>query len=192
MQPERRSLTPVVLLGLLVLVAGVAWFLLRPGAGDDARPAVDAEALGLPSMIGRERPDFRLPDRDGRERSAAEWDGRIVVVNFWATWCIPCRDEIPLLADLHERHGADGVTVVGIALDEPGAVDAFLTELGAGVGYPVLVAPGDAGIETAVAWGNAIGGLPYTVIVGRDRRIAFAQFGELTPMQAERALAPLL
>lgn len=181
-----RRIAAALLTLALVAAAGAAWFALRPAPEGPAT----ADPYGLESMIGQVRPDFRLPDRSGRLRAASEWDGDIVVVNFWATWCVPCRKEIPLLADLHARH--DGLTVVGIALDEAEAVEAFLAALDTDVDYPVLVAPDAAGIDTAIAWGNAFGGLPYTVIVAPDRRIAFAQFGELTPDQATRALAPLL
>lgn len=143
-------------------------------------------------IIGMPRPDFRFPDHEGRPRQAAEWDGDVLMVNFWATWCIPCRREIPALIELQARYGMEGLQVVGIALDEQQLVERFLAGLDVEVNYPVLVSPDMEGVAVARDWGNAFGILPYTVLVDRNGRIAYAHFGELTYADAEREVAPLM
>jgi thiol-disulfide isomerase/thioredoxin len=134
-------------------------------------------------------PDFSLADLDGNVRAFSEWDGRIVIVNFWATWCAPCRREIPVLVDIQAQHPEDRLAVLGVAVDEVDAVREYVRQIG--MTYPTLVGQLDA-IQVASRYGNHIGALPYTVIVGPDRRIEWVHAGEVTaPMLAE-ALAPVL
>jgi thiol-disulfide isomerase/thioredoxin len=137
-------------------------------------------------------PGFRLPDLSGRHHAASDWQGKVLVVNFWASWCEPCRREIPAFAALQQRYRADGLQVVGIALDDAAKIAEFLRSAGIDPGYPQLMAPGGAGIELATAWGNAVGVLPYTVFVDREGRIAHAHFGELTLEAAAARVQPLL
>jgi peroxiredoxin len=111
------------------------------------------------------RPAFTLPDLSGRQRSITEWDGQVLVVNFWATWCPPCVEEIPELVAVQSRLGDRGLQVIGVAADDLEQIEPFLEEVP--VNYPVLhgVADGFALLE---AYGNDRGTLPYTVIVDRD------------------------
>ena len=136
------------------------------------------------SLIGNLAPDFAFPDLEGGIRSLAEFDGQVLVVNFWATWCAPCLREMPALDTLHETLGKRGVTVIGIALDEPSAVADFVAELG--VRYPIVIPETIAGMRYVRALGNAAGVLPYTVFIGRDGRVANIKIGALS---AEEALA---
>ena len=136
--------------------------------------APGSKALGAPaSVLHQPLPDFSLPDLDGRPHRPSEWDGKVLVVNFWATWCAPCREEIPLLIDLERRR--PGVRVVGIALDRADAVRAFAEELG--IGYPLLL--DDLQGSTMRRYGNRFGALPFTVIAGRDGVVAYVRLGEL-------------
>jgi thiol-disulfide isomerase/thioredoxin len=160
-----------------------------PEFPDDEAPI---EAIDTSGLIGQARPDFTLAGLDGSAYRASDWDGRVMMVNFWATWCGPCRQEIPALAELQGRYAAKGLQVVGIALDDRQAVEDFLAGLGVSIPYPLLVGGEAAGIEVAKRYGNASGILPFTVVIGRDGRIAFVQFGELTFAQAERAIQGLL
>lgn len=137
-------------------------------------------------------PGFQLPDLSGRQYAAGDWQGKVLVVNFWASWCEPCRREIPAFTALQERYRGDGVQVVGIALDDAAKIAEFLRSSGVDPGYPQLMAPGEAGIDLAIAWGNAVGVLPYTVFVDRSGRIAHAHYGELTLDDAAARLRPLL
>ncbi len=114
-------------------------------------------------------PDFSYPDLDGRERRSNEWLGKVMVINFWATWCPPCREETPLFVELQDRYREQGVQFVGIAIDDPEPTQDFVDTYG--VNYPVLM--GDAAaIELSKRLGNRFQGLPYTVVARHDGRIA--------------------
>lgn len=185
-----------VLAGAAVLALAAGWgagrYLDRgPGEADAARTASGSgpgagASEEAPGVLHRLRPEFTLPDLDGRPRGPAEWSGKVLVVNFWATWCAPCREEIPLLVDLERRR--PGVRVVGIAVDRPEAVRAFAEELG--IGYPILL--DDRQGTTMRRYGNRIGALPFTVITGRDGVVAYVRLGALEPAELDRVTAALL
>jgi len=141
------------------------------------------------SVIGLVRPDFSLADIDGQLRNAREWDDQILVINFWATWCPPCREEIPGFIKLQDKYADQGLQFVGIALQTASEVQDFIQEFG--MNYPVLVGAADV-IEVAVKYGNSIGALPYTVIIGRDQRIQFTRQGPLSTEEAEIAIRSVL
>lgn len=160
----------VVVLAAAAASAGVlAWRALYPppapagaAAGASSQPA--AAAL----QVGERRPDFTLPDTEGVPRSVSEFDGKLLIVNFWATWCPPCRDEIPAFVRLQQDYAAQGVQFLGVALDRAEAVRAFIAEHA--VNYPSVYGEHEA-IALSKAYGNRIGGLPFTVVVGRDGRV---------------------
>lgn len=178
---------------LLCLVAGSAGVLLarwQHGREPPIQTAASATAaIRATGIVGHPRPPFTLPDLDGAPREVAEWDGRVLAINFWATWCPPCRKEIPEFVALQEKYRDRGLQFVGIALERPDPVRAFVAEHG--VNYPVLAGEMDV-IAVAEAYGNHVGALPYTVIVGRDGRIAFVHAGPLSMEKAEAAITPLL
>ncbi len=152
-------------------------------SGSGSGPAANEAPV---NVLHRPRPDFTLPDLDGRPRGPGEWDGKVLVVNFWATWCAPCREEIPLLIDLERRR--PGVRVIGIAVDRPDAVRAFAGELG--IGYPVLL--DDLQGSTMRRYGNRVGALPFTVVTGRDGVVAYVRLGEIEPTELDRVADALL
>ena len=103
-----------------------------------------------------------LTDLAGSPATFTTYQGKYTVVNFWATWCAPCRKEMPLLSALAPRLAARGVKFVGIALDQPDQVKAFTKQTP--VSYPLLMADGE-GLNVMRLLGNKVGGLPFTVIV---------------------------
>jgi thiol-disulfide isomerase/thioredoxin len=179
---NRSSTVGIVVLALLAAVAG--FFAAYE------RPAPVPTPVAVQTAVGELRPvpDFSLVDVAGESRSGAEWSGRVRIVNFWATWCPPCRREIPLLIELQEEYG-ERVQVIGIAIDDLDAVQAYAAD--AGFNYPVLV-----GQQEAIELGNDFlpdfVGLPFTVIVDAGDRITDVHVGELHREEAEAFLRKVL
>jgi thiol-disulfide isomerase/thioredoxin len=128
----------------------------------------------------------RFTDLSGKPRSVSEWDGRVLVCNFWATWCPPCVEEIPILSAARRDFAAKGVEVVGIALDSNHNVAKFLAKLP--VAYPVLVA-GLEVLDLLRKLGNPSGGLPFTVILDRVGAVAETKLGTFKEAELRALLA---
>lgn len=131
----------------------------------------------------------RFPDGKGQAQAISQWHGKTLVVNFWATWCPPCREEMPELSQLHAQYGDQGLVVVGIAAEtlEPMREFAKTTS----VSYPLLA--GDlAAMELAASLGNDKSVLPFTVIISADGSIVKSYFGRVNKALLEQTLLPLL
>jgi thiol-disulfide isomerase/thioredoxin len=134
-------------------------------------------------------PDFQLPDLTGRKIASNTWAGKVLVLNFWATWCPPCLREMPLFMEAQRTYGEGDLQVVGVAIDSKDEVSSFLAKHQ--VNYPILL--GDtAAIEMSRELGNRLEGLPFTVIFDRFGKRTYAQVGEFTRSLLAEQLAPLL
>ena len=131
---------------------------------------------------------FALPDLAGTERSITEWDGKALVVNFWATWCPPCLREIPMLIDANDELAARDIQIIGIAMDDPEAVREFAAANE--FNYPILVGEQEA-IDAAEAFGAEVVGLPLTVFTDHAGRVIEIHAGELHREELDAAIAPL-
>ena len=140
-------------------------------------------------VLGSKRPEFSLPDLTGESLSIKRWDGQVLLINFWATWCPPCLREIPTFVEVLERYRHDGFQIIGIAIDDRQAVSEFLNELN--TNYPQLIGEQDA-VEISKKYGNRYGALPYSVLVDRQGIIRFIQPGELHREVLEQQLQRLL
>jgi thiol-disulfide isomerase/thioredoxin len=170
--------------------AGFAAFLLGVVAnGVVLSSYLGGQESGVANDRATQRPDFTLNDLEHRPRAAREWDGKVLVINFWATWCSPCRREIPQFIELQQEFGGRGLQFLGIAVDDAAAARDFVRSLG--INYPVLVGEQDA-IEVAKAYGNVIGALPYTVVVDRKGAIVLTHQGEISGSQLEPVIASLI
>ncbi|MCC6208684.1 MAG: TlpA family protein disulfide reductase [Gammaproteobacteria bacterium] len=188
--PLQRS-NLILLLIVVVAVAAVAMnFFYRQHLQGGSRESSETGSSAS-AVVGQGRPAFTLPDALGLSHDVGEWDGRVLVVNFWATWCQPCVREIPAFVDLQKQYAGHGVQFVGIALDTAPQVAAFFDGLGFEPNYPSLIG-GTNAIAVAEAYGNNVGILPYTVLVDRSGKIAYAQYGELTRDSAEQMILNLL
>jgi len=125
--------------------------------------------------VGDLRDDVALPDREGRTRRLSEWDGALVLLNFWASWCGPCREEMPLLDRARARHADKGFEVIGIAAEDAGPALAWLAMHP--VAYPILIDEPGAGSDVSLRFGNTRSVLPYNVLIGRDGRIRAVKIG---------------
>jgi len=145
--------------------------------------------INTEDLTGEPSPDFSLMDVSGQLRNVAEWQGKVLVINFWATWCPPCLEEIPHFIDLQDKYGDQGLQFVGIALEGVDEVIGFANEQG--INYPLLVGEQEV-IKLANKFGNHIGGLPYTIILDRGGRISFIKQGPLSLLEAEQVITSLL
>lgn len=131
----------------------------------------------------------RLADLEGQARTLDEWRGKVLIVNYWATWCAPCREEIPVFIRLQRKYGDRGLQFIGIAIDRAEAVAAFSREFG--MNYPVLIGGADA-IEISRRAGNRVGALPFTVILDRSGVIVARELGGLKESRLSELIQPLL
>jgi thiol-disulfide isomerase/thioredoxin len=175
MNPRRQLL----LLGATALVAGGAGVFL-------AQQRRKSDPTNSAEFPGEAHP---LPDLTGAPHALSEWAGKVLVVNFWATWCPPCLTEIPGFVALQQELGPQGLQFVGIALDDTEAVREFAESKN--MNYPLLV-----GEEPVMAlmreFGNAHGGLPYTVVIGRSGALIHTKQGEWEQHAARAVLMSLL
>ncbi|MFT7530280.1 MAG: thiol-disulfide isomerase/thioredoxin [Gammaproteobacteria bacterium] len=117
-----------------------------------------------------------LPDVQGNLRSTDEWRGKPMIINFWATWCPPCREEIPLLIEAQNRYEDQGLQILGIALEQPAPAAKFMLETG--FNYPSLASETEA-MDIMALYGNS-GGLPFTIAVDAKGNIAGKKLGKLS------------
>ena len=187
-RPLRLAYLGFALLGSAVLGAYVHERTVTKAPAPAPLPApsiaADPPTPSTPSVPAT-RPNFTLRDLDGHPHSLADWDGKALVVNFWATWCAPCRREIPLLNRIEREYAAKRVEVVGIAVDFKDDVRAFEKEFP--IGYPLLVGEDD-GLEAARAFGIATMAFPFTAFTDRRGRVITVHLGELHAAQAEAIL----
>ncbi len=145
-------------------------------------PPAEAPLEAPAAKLAATLPDFQLADRAGEMRSLAHWPDKSLIVNFWATWCAPCRREIPLLEKLQARYGAEGFQVIGIAADYRDKVVAYADEIK--LTYPLLIGEQEA-LDAAAAFGVEAVGFPFTIFSDRQGRIVAAHVGELHEAQAD-------
>jgi thiol-disulfide isomerase/thioredoxin len=128
-------------------------------------------------------------DLQGRPLSLQQWSGKVMVVNFWATWCPPCREEMPGFSRLQKKYAANGVQFVGIGVDDADKIQQYQKEFP--VDYPLAVAELDAMGLTAEL-GNATEGLPFTVFIDRTGRLHSAKVGRMSEPEVELQLREIL
>jgi len=169
----RKRLFYIAPLALAAMAAGIWLAQARYAPRAPAAPAVAALwQLGF-------------PDLQGQEQQLAQWRGQVLVLNFWASWCAPCREEMPDFAALREQYRPHGVEFLGIAIDNPANVAQFLRRLP--VAYPILIGEG-AAHGLARQLGNPSGALPYTIVLDRDGNIVLSHLGRLSRAMLEATL----
>jgi thiol-disulfide isomerase/thioredoxin len=131
----------------------------------------------------------QLPDLDGNDQTVSQWLGKVIVVNFWATWCTPCREEIPEFIEAQKKYGDQGLMFVGIAIDQADKVKMFSKEFG--INYPVLVGSMNTWSLLEAA-GNRHSALPYTVVINRSGELVENYLGRVNLKKLEKLVIPLL
>jgi thiol-disulfide isomerase/thioredoxin len=159
------------------------------GAGAAAVGALVGALLRQSSSGAAALLSATFPDLDGRPRRLLDWQGRPLVCNFWATWCAPCREEIPLLVSARQQYAEAGLEVVGIGIDSVDKIREFAAIYR--ISYPLLVAGADT-IELIRTLGNKAGALPYTVLLDRRGVLVGSKLGAYRGSELQAALTSLL
>ncbi len=163
-----------VVVGLVVIVAAAAGYIVQ----QNYYVSYEAQQSAADGRVA-----FTLPDLQGVERQLSDWDGEARLVNFWATWCAPCRREIPLLKQLQRDKSEQRLQVIGVAVDFMEDVVAYAEE--AHFNYPVLV-----GQEKAMAAAESSGvdfiGLPFTMVIASDGTLVVTHMGEIKQEHVDR------
>ena len=170
---RRTILVGGAVAGLAALAAGAAVFHSTSTAQRDGAALLDVV----------------LPDPEGHDQALAQWRGKVLVVNFWATWCAPCREEMPQFVAAQAAKGAKGIQFVGIAVDQAAKVIEFSEQIG--LNYPVLIG-GFGAIELSRSLGNNVSALPFTVIIDRHGRVVQRHLGPLVQPELDRVLDGVL
>jgi thiol-disulfide isomerase/thioredoxin len=165
----------------LLLVLGGGYFALF-GVDNTSRQTISADADKLIFAAA-------FPDPQGVKQPLAQWRGKVVVLNFWAPWCPPCRKEMPGFVELQRKYGEHGLIFIGIALDTRESVLAYLRENA--INYPILLGQDEA-VALSSAIGNHQGGLPFSAVLDRRGKIIAAQVGALNEEKLEKLITPLL
>lgn len=150
--------------------AGLGWAWWRE------RPSNLPIGSALPGLAELWAAEFDTPG--GQKLAAARFKGRPLLINFWATWCPPCVEELPLIEAFYRQNGSKGWQVLGIAADKADSVVNFLTKLP--LSFPIAIA-GLEGVALSRSLGNLAGGLPFTVVVGRDGQVIQRKMGQIQP-----------
>ena len=161
---RRRWLTGAVAGAAALGGIGLAWRTYQPQA---MAPAAESALWQL-----------QFAALDGNVLQMSSMRGRPLLLNFWATWCPPCVEELPLLSSFYQEHSAKGWQVLGLAVDQLDPVKRFLARTP--VSFPVVLA-GVSGVEIGRSLGNLSGGLPFTVVLGSDGLVAHRKMGKVTP-----------
>ena len=193
----RRVLVIGSLLGAGAFAAGFAVSRWR-GGGETASLASDTSAWSTAgdrvirassAESADDAADFGFVDQHGEKHRFSDWDGRVRVVNFWATWCPPCVHEIPMLVSVQESFRAQGVQFIGVAVDDPDGAFAMAKELG--MSYPTM-ADARRTIDLLHAYGNRAAALPFTAFVDGRGTIRDRHTGALTLEQTREKILALL
>ena len=176
-----------------LLIGGVGFTILQQSKDAPETPVslvttaeAAAPAAATSTAMATTLPEFSLENREGKQQSIRSWPGKSMIVNFWATWCGPCRKEIPLLKEIAKTEAKDGFQVVGIAVDFRDDVLKYADEIK--MDYPLLIGEKE-GFAAADAFGVHSLGLPFTAFTDNQHRIVLMLMGELTPAKAKIILA---
>jgi thiol-disulfide isomerase/thioredoxin len=174
--PRRRALVAGVATAAVLAGAGYAWWRSRQGAGQ-GQGAGEVDQAGVQQFWPME---FDTPQ--GAKLAMASLKGKPLILNFWATWCAPCIEEMPMLDAFYRQNSAKGWQVVGLAIDQPTSVRKFLERTQ--ISFPIGLA-GFGGTELTKALGNMAGGLPFSVLFDREGKLRQRRMGRLTEAELQ-------
>ncbi|MDH5649998.1 MAG: TlpA family protein disulfide reductase, partial [Gammaproteobacteria bacterium] len=133
--------------------------------------------------------DFELPDLEGAPQALSQWQGKLILLNFWATWCPPCREEMPVFIELQKRYRDRNLQIIGVAIDEIKAVAEYNESMA--INYPILIG-NDKVMDLMKDYGNPMGNLPYSVLISPDGEVFRSKLGAFTRSELDQLLSPYL
>jgi thiol-disulfide isomerase/thioredoxin len=178
------ALAVAILLGFGALYMGWSWK-TSPAATESRAPDEAPKPTISPGVLYA----TTFLDLSGKQRALGEWQGKVVVLNFWATWCAPCLEEIPLFVKLQSKYADKGLVFVGLAIDEGEKVGPYARKIG--INYPILLGETD-GAEFGHRVGNMSGSLPFSAVIDRGGKVVTTRLGIFKEEQLEKILVPLL
>jgi len=189
----KRNILFVIAIGLLSTVAGVAMFSLTIKQPEFISASTNSNSAPHKSAVTVEPvtlsfDEIVLNDLQSKPRYLSEWDSPLLIVNFWAPWCPPCRREIPALVDIQQTY-QENVQLIGLSFDSPQNVTMFNDKYP--MNYPLLIVQRESS-EINTYFGNNSRALPYTAILNQQREIVFQHSGEISREQLEKQIKTLL
>jgi peroxiredoxin len=193
---------PINIVTLIAILTSSGYFLYRIALASNLLPETFHTQMGLnqarastttlPSGTSnvRKMATFRLPDMKGAVHSLSEWKGKIIMLNFWASWCGPCQYEIPEFVSYQNKYASQGLQIIGIGVDKLTKLKNTARSLE--INYPILVLDPDKSKTMMSKWGDPKGVIPYTVVISSDGTIAYMHRGKLDRDSFEFYVLPLL
>jgi thiol-disulfide isomerase/thioredoxin len=175
-----------LLIAVIALIAGSAGYLFsrKQHAPSASQPPTASAQSSVNTLM-----DIQFATSTGQWQKLAAWKGKVLVVNYWATWCPPCREEMPMFSALHEKYQANGVQFVGIGIDSVDKIREY--QMSEKIAYPLLVGTLDA-MRNSQSLGNTAQALPFTVLINRQGQLDTVKLGKLTEAELEARLQFLL
>lgn len=151
--------------------------------------AVNAKSL-VTHPNNQDLPPLILADLNTRQHDLDEWSGKVIILNFWATWCRPCQIEIPHLIEYQSAYAGSGLQIIGVGLDEQRKLENYVRTVG--INYPVLCADPQQHRHLLQDWGDKMGVLPYTVVINKQGQLVYSQVGLFSDDTFNTYVKPLL
>lgn len=172
-------------ISIIVLIsAAILWFAFaHKDQTENAAPEVIAKSHSL------QRQDFSLPDLKGRQQPFSQWNNKVVLLNFWATWCPPCRREIPDFVEVYKQYKDKDFIVIGVGVDDQDKIAQFIKKMG--INYPILVG-GQTAMQVSYQYGNHSGALPYSILIDRHGIVRYRAGGLISKQKLINQIEPLL
>ena len=167
---------------IVICVLILSWLFFNPQDKPD-----QAETINKSHTLKRQ--DFTLPDLQGQSQAFSQWNDKVVLLNFWATWCPPCRREIPDFIEVYEQYKDKEFIVIGIGIDDEERIADFVKQLK--VSYPILVG-GQTAMQVSYLYGNRSGALPYSILIDKNGIIRFRAGGLISKKKLLSQIKPLL
>ena len=179
---------------LVGILTALSVMMLSTGCGREEAPppAVPASRVVSAEEAAAAVKDLMaltLPDHTGTPHALKHWEGKVLILNYWATWCAPCKEEMPAFSRIFDKYAANGVQFIGISSDSPDEIKSFLAATP--VNYPLLLGKIDV-VQTSTKLGNAVQALPFTVILDRKGNVHTSKLGRLSEEALEKHLKVVL